>query len=110
MKSSADNFNNYFADTTKALKLKKHPNFDAQSLSSVTENFKNYEYVIKSNKGMLLKRSHFTLFSKDNLLKAIKSLSSDEASLFVDIPIKVLKNSIQMYSEKTYLKLQLSSD
>ena len=100
MKSSADNFNNYFADTTETLKLKKHPSFDAQSLPSIIEYFKNNEYVIKSNKGMLLKRSNFTLFSKDNLFKAIKSLPGDEASLFVDISIKVLKNSIQMYSEK----------
>ena len=28
----ADTFNNYFADITKTLKLKKHPNFDGQSL------------------------------------------------------------------------------
>ena len=28
----AGTFNNYFADITKTLKLKKHPNFDGQSL------------------------------------------------------------------------------
>ena len=28
----ADTFNDYFADITKTLKLKKHPNFDGQSL------------------------------------------------------------------------------
>ena len=32
----ADTFNNYFADITKTLKLKKHPNFDGQSLFSIT--------------------------------------------------------------------------
>ena len=32
----ADTFNNYFIDITKTLKLKKHPNFDGQSLFSIT--------------------------------------------------------------------------
>ena len=33
----ADTFNNYFADITKILKLKKHPNFNGQSLFSITD-------------------------------------------------------------------------
>ena len=33
----ADPFNNYFADITKTLKLKKHPNFESQSLFSITD-------------------------------------------------------------------------
>ena len=32
---------------TKSLKLKKHLNFDGQSLSSITDYFKNNECVIK---------------------------------------------------------------
>ena len=43
----ADTFNNYFADVTKTLKLKKHPNFDGHSLSSITDYLKNNESVIK---------------------------------------------------------------
>ena len=43
----ADTFNNYFADITKTLKLKEHLNFDGQSLSSITDYFKNNESVIK---------------------------------------------------------------
>ena len=43
----ADTFNNYFADITKTLKLKKHPSFDGQSLFSITDYFKNNENVIK---------------------------------------------------------------
>ena len=42
----ADTFNNYFADIAKTLKLKKHSNFDGQSLFSITDYFKNN--VIKS--------------------------------------------------------------
>ena len=33
----ADPFNNYFTDITKTLKLKKHPNFESQSLFSITD-------------------------------------------------------------------------
>ena len=33
----ADPFNNYFADITKTPKLKKHPNFESQSLFSITD-------------------------------------------------------------------------
>ena len=43
----ADTFNNYFADITKTVKLKKHPDFDGQSLFSITDYFKNNESVIK---------------------------------------------------------------
>ena len=33
----ADAFNNYFAEIIKSLKLKKNPNFDGQSLFSITD-------------------------------------------------------------------------
>ena len=39
----ANTFNNYFADITKSLKLKKHPNCYGQSLSSITDYFINNE-------------------------------------------------------------------
>ena len=42
----------------------------------------------------------FTLFLREDILKAIKPLSSNKASPVEDIPIKILKNSIQIYSEK----------
>ena len=42
----------------------------------------------------------FTLFSKEDILNEIKSLYSDKASPIEDIPIKILKNSIHIYSEK----------
>ena len=61
----ADTFNNYIADITKILKLKKYPNFDGQSLFNITES------VIKIKKTILLKRTHFHLlyFQKRTLLK-----------------------------------------
>ena len=81
--------------------MKKHSNFDGQLLSSITTYFKNNESVIKvkekydTQENLLL----FTLFSKEDL-KAIISLPSNKASPFDDIPIKMLNNSIHIYSEK----------
>ena len=54
---------------------------------------------------MILKRTdlyHFYLlyFRKGDLLKTIKCLASNKTSPFDNIPIKVLKNSIHIYSEK----------
>ena len=85
----ADTFNNYFADITKILKLKKHPNFNGQSLFSITDYFKNNESVIKIKEKYNTQENSFsfTLFSKEDILKAIKSLSSNKASLIEDIRI-----------------------
>ena len=93
---------NYFADIKKALKLKKHPNFDNQSLFSITDYFKNNESEIKIKEKCNTQDNSFsfTLFSKEDILKAIKSLSSNKASPVEDIPIRILKNSIHIYSEK----------
>ena len=62
----AGTFNNHFADITKTLKLKKHPNFDGQSLFSITDYLKSNESVIK-----IIKRTHLCLlfFQKRTFLK-----------------------------------------
>ena len=98
----ADTLNNYSVDITKALKLKKHSNFDGQALFSITDYFKNNESVIKIKEKYNTQENSFsfTLFSKEDILKAIKSLSSNKASPIEDIPIKILKSLIRIYSEK----------
>ena len=97
-----DTFNNYFADITKILKLKKHPDFDGQSLFSLTDYLKNNGSVIKIKENYDSQENSFsfTFFSKGNIPKVIKSLSSNIASPVEDIPIKILKNSMHIYSEK----------
>ena len=85
--------------------MKKHPNFDGQSLFSITDYFKNNGNVIKIKEKYNIqeKSFSFTLLSKENIIKAIKSLSSNKASsvnVSEDIPFKILKNSIHIYSEK----------
>ena len=87
---------------TKTLKLKKQPNFDGEPQFSITDFFKNSESVIKIKEKYNTEENSFsfTLFSKEDILNAIKSLSSSKASPIKDIPIKILKNSIHIYSEK----------
>ena len=98
----ADTFNNYFADITKTLKLKKHPNFEGLSLFCITDYFKNNESVIKIKENYNTQENSFsfTLLSKEDIIKAIKSRSSNKASPIEEIPITILKISIHTYSEK----------
>ena len=69
------------------------------SLYYITDFFKNNESVIKIKEKYNTQENSFslTLFSKEDILKAIKSLSSNKASLIEDIPIKTLENSIHIY-------------
>ena len=101
-KLTADTFSNYFADIAKTLKLKKHPNFDGKSLSSINGNSKNNESVIRIKEKCDTQENSFsfTLISKVDILKAMKSLSSNKASPIEGIAINILKNSIHNYSEK----------
>ena len=46
----------------------------------------------------------FALFSKEDILKAITSLSSNKTSPIEDISIKIFKNLIHIYSEKLFNK------
>ena len=82
--------------------MKKDPNFDGQSLSSIADYFKNNGSVIKIKEKYETQENSFSfaLFSKEDIPKPIKSSSSNEASLIEDNPITILKNSIHIYSEK----------
>ena len=72
------------------------------SLYYITDFFKNNESVIKIKEKYNTQENSFsfTLFSKEDILKAIKSLSSNKASPIGDISTKILKNLIHIYSEK----------
>ena len=98
----SETLKNYFAEVTKTLKLKKHLNFDGQSVFSITDYFKYNESIIKIKEKYDTKENSFsfTLFSKEGILKAIKSLSSNKASPIDEITIKIFKKSVHIYSEK----------
>ena len=89
--------NNYFCGIRKTLKLKKHPHFHPQSPSSITDYLKNNESVIKIKEKYDTQENSFSfiLLSKEGILKATKSLSSNKTSPIEDTPIKIMKNSIQ---------------
>ena len=95
----ADTFNNCFPHITKTLKLKKNPNFDGHSLSSITDYFKNNDSVIRIKEKNYAQENtlSFTLFAKEDILRAI---SSNKVSPFDDNPIKILNNSIHIFLEK----------
>ena len=59
----ADTFNNYFADITKTLNLKKHQNIYDQSQSSITDYFKNNESVTKIKEKCNTLEKSFSLHS-----------------------------------------------
>ena len=82
--------------------MNKDPNFDGQSLSSITDYFKNNGSVIKIKEKYETQENSFSfaLFSKEDIPKPTKFSSSNEASLIEDNPITILKNSIHIYSEK----------
>ena len=79
--------------------MKKHPNFDGQSLSSIADYFENNESVIKIKEKYDTQQNSFALilFSKEDIFKATESVSSNKASPINNIPIKILKNSIHIY-------------
>ena len=64
----------------------KYQNFDGQYLSSITECFRNNESVTKI-KGKFDSQQNscsFTLFQKEDILKAIKFLFSNKTSSIED--------------------------
>ena len=63
-------FDNYFRNSKKTLKLRKDPNFDGHSLSSITDYFKGNESVIhiKEKYDTPENSVSFTLLSKENII------------------------------------------
>ena len=73
----------------------------------MTDYFKNNESVTKIKEKYDTQGNSFslTLFSKEKILKAIKSLSSNKGSPVEDILIKILKNSINIYPDNNQSQL-----
>ena len=101
----ADTFNNYFADIAKTLTLKKHQNIYDQSLSSITDYFKNNESAIKIKEKYDTQKNSFlfTLFSKEDIFKAIKSLSSNKT--FLDVTPMFRKGNYNESTLSTFSKV-----
>ena len=66
----ADTFNNYFADFTKTLKSKEHPNFDVSFYLVLLITSEIMKVIKIKEKYNTQKNSFsFTLFSKEDILK-----------------------------------------
>ena len=98
----ANTFNDFFVNITKTLKLKKQPDFDSESISSITDKFLDNESVIKIKEKLQINENSFSFrpFTETDIVNIINSLSNNKGSPFNDIPVKIMKDLIEIYSKK----------
>ena len=94
-KKVAKTLNDYFTNLTKKLKLKPI------TFNDTVNSFENHNSIGKI-KGYYKDELSFEFkqFTTNELLKIIKELPSNKASVLNDIPIKIIKKSAQVYSSK----------
>ena len=87
--------NDYFTNLTKKLKLKPI------TFNDTVNSFENHNSICKI-KGYYKDEPSFEFkqFTINELLEIIKELPSNKASVLNEIPIKIIKNSSQVYSSK----------
>ena len=98
----ADTFNNYFTDHTETLQLKKRKYFINKEISCIVESFKDCESIRKIKEVHKIEENSFsfTLFTEEEVKDAIKNLPNNKATTFNDIPVKILKQFLEVYSKK----------
>ena len=87
-KKVAKTLNDYFTNLTKKLKLKP------TTFNDTVNSFEKGRYY-KDELSF-----EFKQFTANELLTIIKEVPSNKASVLNDIPIKIIKNSTQVYSSK----------
>ena len=96
----ANTFNNYFTDLTNGLNLKKTNELPKDFLlSDLVDSFNSCESVTR------IKETHktgeifsFSDFSEEEVIYTIKNLPNNKASVLGDIPVKVLKQTIDKFA------------
>ena len=99
-KKISHTWNKYFKNLTKTLKLKKTSHaLNKKSLKHLLRHLKNYS--TKKIKKHFNSKEIFTFreFKKTEIIKAIKELPKNKASTFKDIPVKIMANSVHIYSQ-----------
>ena len=102
----ANIMNNYFANITTHLKLKTTKIDPKANLESIIDTFQNHESVQRIKLANFHSKSSlkFNSVSELDVKKKILNLSSKKATRKGDIPVKILKNSINAHlSELTIL-------
>ena len=93
-------FLSIFTNLTKSLKSKKiSPALKKKSLKHLLRLFKNYS--TKKIREHLNSKEIFTFreFQETEVLKTIKELPKNKASTFKDMPVKIIINSVHIYSK-----------
>ena len=92
--------NNYFTDLTKTLKFKKtFPALKKKSLKQLLRHIKRHS--TKKIKKHLNSKEIFTFrkFKETEIIKTIRELLKNKASTFKDIQVKIMVNSVHIYSQ-----------
>ena len=96
----ATTFNNYFTDITKDLVLKESETVcERGSLTDIIESYNECNSIIKiKEKCSTGSIFSFSYFSEEEVVYAIKNLPNNKASIFGDIPVKILKQSVETFA------------
>ena len=94
--------NNYFTDITSHLNLKPDQINHSENLANIIENFKNHESIQKIKLANFHHRQifNFRYVSVKEVKKELMNLSSKKATRKGDIPAKILKNDLSVYTKE----------
>ena len=100
----AKTLNNHFTDITKSLKLKKVKSFDNKNkINDIIDYFQDRNSISKIKETFNPSQNsmfEFSLFKKEDIVFTISNLPQNKATISNDIPVTILKDSLQIYSGK----------
>ena len=93
--------NNYFTGITSHLNLKPHQINHSESLTNIIESFKNHESIQRIKLANFHHRQTFSFcyLSVKEVKKELMNLSSKKMTRKGDIPAKILKDSLSVYTK-----------
>ena len=94
--------NNYFTGITNHLNLKPDQINHSENLTNIIENFKNHESIQRIKLANFHHRQtfNFRYVSVKEVKKELMNLSSKKATRKDDIPAKILKDSLSVYTKE----------
>ena len=94
--------NSYFTGITSHLNLKPDQINHSENLTNIIENFKNHENIQRIKLANFHHRQafNFCYVSVKEVKKELMNLSSKKATRKGDIPAKILKDSLSMYTKE----------
>ena len=89
-KDIANTMNSHFTNISKSLNLKIQEKSSLDNVESIAKIRENYHYP----------KFSFNKFTEDEIISTINNLPANKSTTENDIPVSILKNSIQVYSGK----------